>query len=588
MRILRLLNKVNLSIIIFSLFVSFGVVAEEEPVDIWNLDKEEQNNPKNSNSEDPEEKKLENSIYDMQNSKQNKVEIELDEELASKEVEIFGIYDPADNGLNINMWKNSDGEKIISLFNSLDKIELSRDASEILSILLLTNSYFPEKNITKEQFSEIISNWLIKNSDFAIIENYLVKNQIINIYPKLTKFLVNNYLSNSNIKKSCEFFSKINKPIEDDYLSKFNIYCLINDNKMNEAQLLLDLKKELGFKDKFFEKKINFLLGFKEEADKEISEKNIFEFHLSHKVNKDFKFEPNDQTSKQIWKYLSTSNLLGNIQDIELTNLQKISSIEKATHDKNYQETELYELYKRFQFNINQLINIEQSHKMLNNVEGRALIYQGILITSEPSKKILLMEMLKNSFIKDDISDAFDQELQNLLDQMEKDKIPKKYENFYNNFVKKSNEKNITNIKINNKILHQSKLINYFRDDYSEKNIEKDLNDLLKKIKRDKKYFFSKKDIILVEALKSDGVKVDDKYKNLYKVNDSEIPSDIQDLIDKGDMGTAILRIVQVLGQDQIKDIDIDTMYFIINVLSQLDIDPLRNKFILKVLPLKV
>ena len=188
MRILRLLNKVNLSIIIFSLFVSFGVVAEEEPVDIWNLDKEEQNNPKNSNSEDPEEKKLENSIYDMQNSKQNKVEIELDEELASKEVEIFGIYDPADNGLNINMWKNSDGEKIISLFNSLNKIELSRDASEILSILLLTNSYFPEKNITKEQFSEIISNWLIKNSDFAIIENYLVKNQIINIYPKLTKF----------------------------------------------------------------------------------------------------------------------------------------------------------------------------------------------------------------------------------------------------------------------------------------------------------------------------------------------------------------------------------------------------------------
>ncbi len=588
MRILRLLNKANLSIIIFSLFVSVGVVAEEEPVDIWNLDKEKQNSPKNSISEDTEKKELENSIYDMQNSKQNKVEIELDEELASKEVEIFGIYDPADNGLNIDMWSNSDGEKIISLFNSLNKIELSRDASEILSILLLTNSYFPEKNITKEQFSKIISNWLIKNSDYAIIENYLVKNQIINIYPKLTKFLVNNYLSNSNIRKSCDFFSKINKPIEDEYLSKFNIYCLINDNKMNEAQLLLDLKKELGFKDKFFEKKINFLLGFKDEADKEISEKNILEFHLSHKVNKDFKFEPNDQTSKQIWKYLSTSNLLGNIQDIELTDLQKISTIEKATHDKNYQESELYELYKRFQFKINQLINIEQSHKMLDNVKGRALIYQGILITSEPSKKILLMEMLKNSFIKDDISDAFDQELQKLLSQLEKDKIPKKYENFYNTFVKKSNEKNITNIKINNKILHQSKLINYFRDDYSDKNIEKDLNDLLKKIKRDKKYFFSKKDIILVEALKSDGVKVDDKYKNLYKVNDSEIPSDIQDLIDKGDMGTAMLRVVQVLGQDQIKDIDIDTMYFIINVLSQLDIDPLRNQFILKVLPLKV
>ena len=43
--------------------------------------------------------------------------------------------------------------------------------------------------------------------------------------------------------------------IQDDYLSKFNIYCLINNNKKEEAQLLLDLKKELGFEEKFYEKK---------------------------------------------------------------------------------------------------------------------------------------------------------------------------------------------------------------------------------------------------------------------------------------------------------------------------------------------
>ena len=35
----------------------------------------------------------------------------------------------------------------------------------------------------------------------------------------------------------------------------FNIYCLIKDNKKEEAQLILDLKKELGFTDKYFEKK---------------------------------------------------------------------------------------------------------------------------------------------------------------------------------------------------------------------------------------------------------------------------------------------------------------------------------------------
>ena len=50
----------------------------------------------------------------------------------------------------------------------------------------------------------------------------------------------------------------------------------------------------------------------------------------------------------------------------------------------------------------------------------------------------------------------------------------------------------------------------------------------------------------------------------------------------------AMLRIVQVIGQDQITDIDVDTMYFVISTLNQLNIDPLRNNLILKVLSLKV
>ena len=111
----------------------------------------------------------------------------------------------------------------------------------------------------------------------------------------------------------------------------------------------------------------------------------------------------------------------------------------------------------------------------------------------------------------------------------------------------------------------------------------------LKKIKRDKTYFFSTKDAILVETLKSDGVKVSDKYKNLYKVSNEEMmPTDMQILINNKDMGTAMLRIVQVIGQDQLKDIDPGTMFFIISTLNQLNIDPLRNKILLKILPLKV
>ena len=53
-------------------------------------------------------------------------------------------------------------------------------------------------------------------------------------------------------------------------------------------------------------------------------------------------------------------------------------------------------------------------------------------------------------------------------------------------------------------------------------------------------------------------------------------------------MAAALLRIVEVIGQDDLEDIDEDTLYFIITTLNQLNADPIRNKILFKVLPLKV
>ena len=582
----KLLNKKYLSIISFFLIFGFNVQSQE-PADIWNLEPKITSEEKTEVQNSEKKNISQNSVYEMQSKKTNSTDIKQDETLISKKIEIVGLYDPAKNGLNIGMWDNSDGDQILNLITNINKINLSKDASEILDIVLLTNSYYPEKNITKKQFLEIKSNWLIKNSNLKLIEDYLLNNHLINKSSKLTKHLVEYYLSRSEIEKACKIFYKNEDLIEDEYLSKFNIYCLVNNNKFDQAQLLLDLKKELGFRDKFYEKKISYLMGYIDLPDTNISENTILDFHLSHRTNPAFKFEPKDSTSKQIWKYLSSSNLLGNIQDIELTDFDKITIIEKGTHEGNYTEKELYELYKRFQFNIYQLLNIKESTKLLSNIEVRALIYQGILITTDIDMKLELMNALKNSFKNDNIENAFNQELRKFLKEINVEKIPSNYELFYKEYIN-DNKTSLTNVKINNKVLHQSKLINYFKEGNSSKNITKDLNDSLRKIKNDKKYFFSKKDVILVESFKSDGIKVSEKYKNLYKINEGDMPSDIQVLINNNDLGTAMLRIVEVIGQDELKDIDPETMYFIISALNQLNIDPIRNNILLKVLPLKI
>ena len=589
MRILRLLNKKYLSII-FILF-STSVYAEEKPVDIWNIDKkniEENTIDINVNEETnpTEEKTTESSIYNMQTQKQVET-IKLESNLNSSEVKLLGLYDPEEYDLDINMWINSDGDQLKNIFSKLNKIKFSDDAIEIMNISVLTNAYYPKINISDKEFLNFKSNWLIKNSDLDLIKEYLIKNQALDIQPELTKYFLDEYLSSYEVEKACEIFSNNFNPINDEYLSKFEIYCLIISNKKDEAQIIFDLKKELGFKDKYFEKKINYLFGYTDEIDKTISEKDILNFHLAHITNPNFEFEPKETTSKMIWKYLSSSNLLTSFKEVDVNDLQKISTIEKAVNDKNYPEKDLFNLYKRFQFNINQLLDAKNSYQSLSNIEARALIYQKILLESEMIEKLRLLKILKESFKKDNINQAFDEELKKYLKEMDPLKIPDTLTSFYytNIQIEKKDEKKI---KFNNDIIHQSKLINYFNGDYSKSKITKDINNFLKKIKKNKKYFLSKKDIILIESLRSDGIEIEKKYDDLYEIDVLEIPTDIQVMINNKEKGAALLRIAEVIGQDELERIDEDTIYFIITTLNELNIDFIRNKILLKVLPLKV
>ena len=42
----------------------------------------------------------------------------------------------------MDMWINSNGDQLKSLFSKLMKIDLSEDANEIMNISILTNAYF--------------------------------------------------------------------------------------------------------------------------------------------------------------------------------------------------------------------------------------------------------------------------------------------------------------------------------------------------------------------------------------------------------------------------------------------------------------
>ncbi len=585
MIILKLLNRNNLIVLIVSILLfSTNIYGEDEPVDIWDLEKKNDQNLSTViiNGENDKEDKI---GIDNENT-ETKINIIDSNQLDNNKINIVGLYDPEENGLNIDMWSNSNGDEIKLILNKIDKMNLSQDSKEILDVVLLTNSYFPKENITEENFVDFKLKYLIKNNDKNLIKLYLIKNDKVPYNSNLIKFYINSYLENADLENACKIFDEI-KYFSDDYINKFQIYCLIDQEKREEAQLLYDLNKETGFKDDFYEDKFNFLMEYIEKADENISDKNILNFHLSHRTSNNFIYQPKENSPKFIWKYLSSSNLLENVNEINLEDVEKISLIEKATHEQNYEEKELFELYKRFQFNINQLLNVKDSYKLLQNYEGRALLYQRLILTEDEIQILDLSYKLKESFIKDKIENAFRSELKRVLSKVSKEQVPSNFSSFYNDNLTIPDLKR-KNIKVNNKIIHQSKLLKYFEDQYEIKKVEDDLDKLLKSIKKNKDYNVSIKDLIMLESLVSDGVLISKKYKNMFEFDQSNVPTDIQLLLNNNESGMVLLRLVEIIGEDDLESLGPDTLYFITTILNQLNLDTIRNKILLKVLPLKI
>ena len=209
-----------------------------------------------------------------------------------------------------------------------------------------------------------------------------------------------------------------------------------------------------------------------------------------------------------------------------------------------------------------------------------------MLLTSETNEKLFLAKMLKGLFETDDLGNAFYSELSNILTSVEEVEISSDLKSFYEvNLI--SEQQSLKKIKFNNKIIHQSKLLNYFVEEKDISKIEKETNDLLKNILKDKKYIITTNDEILLESLKYDGVKILKKYSDRYS-STVNIPPDIQAKINNRDLGLILLRIVEIIGEDRLENLGSETLNFILIALNQLDLDEIRNKIILKTLPIRV
>ena len=573
------LSKLTLFVIFFIVLTFNSSFSEDEPADIWK--KKENQNEQNNQTSNEKDITIESPIL---SDDVNKIIVKIDEDkIKETRQSVIGIFDPEEYNFNLNMWANTDGEEIKKILNRISKLKLSKLSEDLLFLVLFTNSYSPQKNLNSEEFLKIKINWLIKRKRIEDLETLLRTNPEVGQNPEAIKFLINEYLSSANIKSACEKINYIDRKVQNTYLEKFIIYCLINNDRKEEANLIFDLLRERGFKDKFFEDKINFLMGITETTTQKILDDNLLNFYFSHITNNNFQYEPSDNTDKYIWQYLSSANL---IQIDSFEDEDVILTYEQAAAQNSFENDEIFKIYLKMNFNFNQLLNAQEIYKNLPSYKARALIYQSILLTDSIEKKIDLAFLLKDLFIKDKMFIVYAEELSNILRSIDTDKIPENYvELVKQNFDKNSNLK----IKFDNDILHRSKVIRHFLENNEKlSRTEKDFKTVYKKIKKNKKYFISIKDIVVLESLVADGVSIPEDLNYSELSSQLTVPNNLQDLASQNQLGLIMLKIVEIIGEDNVSDLDPETIYFLNRILNELNLKKIRNEILSEALPVRV
>ena len=578
------LKSFNLYCLLIIFLFSTPLKSEDE-IDIWkkNNTEEKQSTQINKKINKEETQKLNfDSIKTIElNQKIEITDGSLKEN--SQEAKVFGIYDPADNDFDLNMWSSTKAEDIKSSLKRLEKIKLSKTADEILERILMSFAYSP-KGMKEDEFTDLKINWLIKNQRTDLIENFVKQNKEFKSKSRAVQYLVDEKIAQADINEGCEKIKFIDKEIKDAYLEKFKIYCLVFNNKKSEAQLLLDLLREQNQSDKFYDDKINFLLGVSNKTLKKINENNLLNFYLSSITNKDFNFKPNKNTKKEIWQYLNASNLI-KVEDI--SDKERLNELELAANKGQINKDIIFKIYQQVPYNLSELINAKDKYQNLQGIEARSLIYQKYLLSEDNESKIEYLFLLEELFKKENLQNIYSKFLSDKIQEIGIENISERYQEIAKSRIIRDEEFALGRVKYNDKILHQSKILKYYFENENEKKVQKDIDKIFKKISKKRKYFYSAKDLALIDSLINDGFSLPSNfdYKNLAEKFD--IPKNLLKLIENNQNAFLALKIVEIIGEDEPNELDPETIYFITNLLNKMNLKQIRNLVFNTALPLR-
>jgi hypothetical protein len=577
MKLLNLSKNLSFSLILFFFFTP---LLSEGSINIWKKKNLTEKNDiiKKKNSS------LEKLISEINTNKERTKEIEVNTNLLeiNKNL-VYGIFDPNENNLTLDMWVNSEGTQVKDTIERINKIKLSSFAEEIFINTLFTVSKPPNQNMTDEEFTSYKLDWLIKNKKNKIITTFLNRNKNFPNEKKVIRYLVDKHITEADLDRACLDVALINNDVKDSYLEQFKIICFIKNNKKNEAQLILDLLREQKLSNKFFDDKIDYLLGLTEKLDDKIDDTNLLNFYLSSITIPDFTYIPSNKTNKKIWQYLTAANLF-KIDNIE--NIEQIKELEIAANNNSFPHSYIFEIYKNIKFNFSDFLNVDEVYSTVDTLNARALVYQKTLLSDNIETKLKYIFLLDDLFKKDKLSNLSREYLNKQLKILDKNEIPPYYEKLITENIIYKKDAILGKIKYNNNNYYTSKILTFYTENnISKDKLEKEFKSIHKKIKKNKKYNISIKDTILFEILESDGITVPAELIDKEIQKNNSPPIELVNFQKNNEIGLLLLRIVELIGEDEILELDDQTIYFINHLLVKSGLKKFSNKILTRALP---
>ena len=91
-----------------------------------------------------------------------------------------------------------------------------------------------------------------------------------------------------------------------------------------------------------------------------------------------------------------------------------------------------------------------------------------------------------------------------------------------------------------------------------------------------------------MESLAADGISLPEDLDYTTLSSQLTVPTNLENLASKNQLGLVMLKIVEIIGEDDVSDLDPETVFFLNRILNELNLKKIRNNILSEALPIKV